>query len=65
MLNHLPKKITQKTSKDIFFSNKPVVYNKLTIDRRTCNSTTPADIADDTLDNRITLFQNQLKDEFA
>ena len=46
-------------------SNEPVVYNKTTIDRRTYNSTTLANFTDYNLDSRITLFQNQLKDELV
>ena len=49
----------------MLYSKMPVVYNRTTIDRRTYNSTTAADITDDNLDDRITLFQNQLKDEFV
>ena len=49
----------------MLYSKMPVVYNRTTIDRRTHNSTTAADITDDNLDDRITLFQNQLKDEFV
>ena len=49
----------------MLYCHKPVVYNKTTIDRRTYNSTTLADIVDDNLDDRITLFQNLLKDEFV
>ena len=49
----------------MLYSNKPVVHNKTTIDRRTYNRTTAANIAVNNLDNRITLFRDQLKDEFA
>ena len=35
------------------------------IDRRTYNSTTPADIIDNNLNDRIDKFKNQLKNEFV
>ena len=35
------------------------------IDRRTYNSTTPADITDNNLNDRIDKFKNQLKNEFV
>ena len=65
MLKHLPEKSLKKLRKTLLYSNKPVVYNKTTIDRQTYNSTTPTDITDGSLDNRITLLQNQLKDDFV
>lgn len=65
MLKHLPEKSLKKLQKPMLYSKMPVVYNRTTIDRRTYNSTTAADITDDNLDDRITLFQNQLKDEFV
>ena len=39
-------------------------YNKTTIDRRTHNSSTLNDITDPNINERITKFQNQLKNEF-
>ena len=60
MLKHLPEKSLKKLRKTLLYSNKPVVYNKTTIDRQTYNS-----ITDGSLDNRITLLQNQLKDDFV
>ena len=39
--------------------------NKTTIDRRTHNSTTLNDITDLNFNERITKFQNQLKNEFV
>ena len=65
MLKHLPEKSLKKLRKTLLYSNKPVVYNKTTIDRQTYNSTTPNDITDGSLGNRITLLQNQLKDDFV
>ena len=58
MLKQLSEKSLKKLRKTLLYSNKPVVYNKNTIDSGTCNSTTPADVTDDNLDKRITLFQN-------
>ena len=65
MLKHLPEESLKIIQKTLLYCHKPVVYNKTTIDRRTYNSTTLADIVHDNLDDRITLFQNQLKDEFV
>ena len=39
-------------------------YNKTTINRRTHNSSTLNDITDPNINERITKFQNQLKNEF-
>ena len=58
MLKQLSEKSLKKLRKTLLYSNKPVVYNKNAIDSGTCNSTTPADVTDDNLDKRITLFQN-------
>ena len=49
----------------MLYSNKTVFYNKTTIDRRTHNSATPADITNDNLDDRIDTFQDQTKNEFV
>ena len=49
----------------MLYSNKLLVYNKTTIDRWTYNSTILADITNDNLDERITLFHDQLNDDFA
>ena len=62
MLKHLPEK-TLKNKKTMLYSSKIVSCNKTTIDRRTYNSTTPADITDDNLDNKVNEFQNQIKNE--
>lgn len=47
----------------MLYCNKTVYYNKKTIERRTFNCTTPADITDLNIEERITLFQDLLKDE--
>ena len=65
MLKHLPEKSLKKLPKTLLHSNEPVVYNKTTIDRRTYNGTTFANFTDYNLDSRITLLQNQLKDELV
>ena len=49
----------------ICFKAKNVAKNKSTTDRRTCNSTTLADIADNNLDKRLTKFKDQLKNEYT
>ena len=64
MLKHLTEKSLKKLPKTLLHSNEPVVYNKTNIDR-TYNSTTLANFTDYNLDNRITLFQNQLKNELV
>ena len=61
MLKHLPEKSLKRIKKTMLYSNKPVTYNKTTIDRRAHNSNTAADITDDYLDHRIDKFQDQLK----
>ena len=65
MLKHLPEKALKNYKKRCFIAKKKVAYNKLTIDRRTCNSTILANITDDNLDDRINKFQDQLKNEFV
>ena len=62
VLKYLPEKSLKKLQKTILYSNKPVVYNKTVIDRGIDNSVTFAGI---TNDDRITLFPDQLKDEFV
>ena len=49
----------------MLYSNKTVSYNTSTIDRRTYNSTMPADITDNNLEDRIDEFQDQLKNEYV
>ena len=65
MVKNLPEKAFKKIKKTMLYSNKTASYNKSTIDRRTCNSTMPAEITDDNLDDRIDTFQNQIKNEFV
>ena len=64
MLKHLPEKSLKKFKKTMIQRNKPVVHKKTTIDRRTYNSITAADITDDYLGQRIDKFQDQLKNEY-
>ena len=47
----------------MLYSNKPVYYNRTTIERRTFNSTTSADITDLNIEERIRDFQDMLKSE--
>ena len=49
----------------MLYTHKTISYNKNTIDRRTYNSTTPADITDNNLEDRIDAFQYQIKNEFV
>ena len=65
MLKHLPEKSLKKLQETTLYSKKKVPYNKSTIDRRTYNSTTAVDITDDNLDDGISRFQNQIKNEFV
>ena len=63
MLKHLPKKSLDKTKKTMLYSNKPVYYNRRTIERKTFKSTTPADMTDLYIGQRINDFQDMLKSE--
>ena len=63
MLKHLPKKLLDKIKKTMLYSNKPVYYNRTTIERRTFNSTTPADITDLNIEQRAINFQDMLRSE--
>ena len=63
MLKHLPKKLLDKIKKTMLYSNKPVYYNRTTIERRTFNGTTPADITDLNIEQRIINFQDMLRTE--
>ena len=65
MLKHLPKDSLKKSEKTVPYSKQPVYYNKTTIDRRTHNSAMLNDITDLSINERITKFQNQLKNELA
>ena len=47
----------------MLYSNKPVHYNRTTIERRTFNSTTPADMTGLNTEERIKDFQDVLKSE--
>ena len=72
MLKHLPKDSLKKLEKTMLYSNMPVYLNKTSIGRRVHNgsgSTTNAgktnDAKDLNIDDRITKFQDQLKDEYV
>ena len=47
----------------MLYSNKPVYYNRRTIERRTFNSTMPADITDLNIEQRIINFHDMLRSE--
>ena len=64
MLRHLPEKAPQKIQNDLLYSKKKVSYNKTTIETRTYNSTVPADITHDNLDDRLDKFKDQLENEY-
>ena len=72
MMKHLPKDSLKKLEKTMLYSNMPVYLNKTSIGRRVHNgsgSTTNAgktnDAKDLNIDDRITKFQDQLKDEYV
>ena len=65
MLKHLPKDSLKKLEKTFLYSEQSVYYNKTTIDRRTHTSNTANDIADLNINDRITKFQDQLKNEYV
>ena len=65
MLEDLPEKALRKLQNDLLYSKKKISYNKTTIERRTYNSTVPANITDDNLDNRLNRFKDQLKNEYT
>ena len=65
MLKHLPEKALRKLQNVLLYSKKKVSYNKTTTERRTYNSTVPADITDDNLGNRLDKFKDQLKNEYT
>ena len=47
----------------MLYSNKTVVYNRATIDTRTHNSNTAADITYNNLDDKTDKLQDQMKNE--
>ena len=53
MLEDFPEKALRKLQNDLLYSKKKVSYNKATIERRTYNSTVPANITDDNLDDQL------------
>ena len=65
MFKHLPEDSLKKLEKTMLYSKHSVYYNKTTINRRTHNSNTANDKTDLNIDNRITKFQDQLKNEYV
>ena len=51
MLKHLPEKSHKNLQKTLLYSNKPVFYNKTTIERRTYNTTIPSNITNGNFGN--------------
>ena len=49
----------------MLYSKQPVYFNRARLERRTFNSTTANNITDLNINERITKFQNQLKNEFV
>ena len=72
MLKHLPKDSLKKLEKTMLYSKKPVYHNKTTMARRihngsggTTTTQKASDAKDLNNDERITKFQDQLKDEYV
>ena len=65
VFKHLPEDSLKKLEKTMLYSKHSVYYNKTTINRRTHNSNTANDKTDLNIDNRITKFQDQLKNEYV
>ena len=78
MLKHLPKDFLKKIEKTLIYSKQPVYFNKTTIDRiddrsGTGTTGTAAQIAtgkandskDLNIEERISKFQSQLRDEYV
>ena len=65
VLKHLSKDSLKKLKKTMLYSKQSVYYNNETIDRRTHNSNTANDITNLNINDRITKFQDQLKNEYA
>ena len=63
MLKHLPEKPLNKVKKTLLYSNKPLYYNRTTLEKRTFNSTTPDDITDLNIEQRFNDFQYLFKNE--
>ena len=63
MLKHLPGKSLNKIKKSLLYSNKPLYYNRTTLEKRTFNSTTPDDITDLNIEQSFDDFQDLLKNE--
>ena len=49
----------------MFYSKQLVCFNRTTLERRVHNSNTAKEITDINIYERITKFQNQLKNEFV
>ena len=65
MLKHLPNNAFKKTEKTVLYSKQLVYFNKTMLGQRLHNSNIANDITDLNINERITKFQNQLKNEFV
>ena len=65
MLKYLPKNSLKKIEKRMLYSKKPIYFNKTTLERRPHNSSLANDTTDLNINERITKFQDQLKNEFV
>ena len=65
MLKHLSKNALKKTEKTMLYSKELVYFKRTTLERRVHNSNTANDITDLNINERITKFQNHLKNEFV
>ena len=65
MLKHLPRDCLEKIQKMLLYDNTAVYFSETTIDRRTHNSKTAIDKTDLSINKRLQIFKNQLKNEYV
>ena len=65
MLKHLLKTSLKKIEKTTLYHKKPIYFSRTTLETRTHNSNTVNGITDLNINERITKFQDQLKNEFV
>ena len=65
MLKHLTKNYLKKIEKTMLYSKQSIYFNETSLERRTHYSNTANDITDLNMNERITKFPNQIKNEFV
>ena len=65
MLKNLPNNSFKKIEKIMLYSKQSIYFNKTSLEQRTHNSNTASGITDLNINEMITKFQNQLKNEFV